>query len=744
MADPISPLKTALAGRYAVGRELGRGGMATVFLARDLKHDRDVALKVLRPDVAENIGAERFLLEIRLAAMLSHPNILPLFDSGDAGGYLYFVMPIVEGRSLRDRLNAEPTMPVAESVRLAQEVAGALDYAHRHGVVHRDVKPENVLLHDGHALVADFGIGKALASPSGKTLTESGVALGTPAYMSPEQAAGEPVDGRSDLFSLGCVLYEMLAGEPPFTGPTVQAVIAKRFFTTPADLVALRDQVPRAVARAVQRAMARAPVDRFETAAAFATALGEAEPAPPRPEAPAKSVAVLPFVNRSADAENEFFADGITEDVIAQLSRIRALKVISSTSVKTLRDHRLSPREIGTRLGVATLLEGSVRRAGDRVRIVAQLLDVETNEHRWVETYDRQLTDIFAIQTDVALRIAKALEATLSDDERARLAKEPTRDLQAYQLYLKGRHCVFRFTQEGLRTGIEYFEQAIALDPGYALAYTGIAHAYLEMIVQGTDALNPAEGYRRARDAVGKAISLDGGLAEAHCMLAYELFAGEFDWTGAEREFKTALELNPGMADSHDLYGQMLSAVGRFDEAMVVLKRAHELDPLAHRSDMASTLLRAGRNDEALQVALPIVEFDPHYPRAHATLGWAYLLNGKLDQGIASLRHAAALSPGETLWFAQLGQALAFAGRPDEARDVLRQLEQLAQTRYVSPYHFAYVLTGLGQADDAIDWLERAYAERAGSVYGIRSSFLFASLRSHPRFKALLGKMNLA
>jgi serine/threonine-protein kinase len=742
--DLLSHLNTALAGRYRLERQLGAGGMATVYLARDLKHDRDVALKVLRPDVAASVGAERFLREIRLAAGLSHPNILPLFDSGDAGGFLYFVMPNVSGQSLRDRLNAERMMPVGEAVRLGQEVAGALDYAHRHGIVHRDVKPENILLQDGHALVADFGIGKALATKEEKTLTERGVALGTPAYMSPEQAAGESLDGRSDVFSLGCVVYEMLAGEPPFTGPTVQAVIAKRFFQTPADLVALRDQVPATVARAVQRAMARAPVDRFETAAQFATALGETDAPPVRVAPPAKSVAVLPFVNKSADPENEFFADGITEDVIAQLSRIRALKVISSASVMTLKDHRQSAREIGTRLGVATLLEGSVRRAGDRVRIVAQLIDVETSEHRWVETYDRQLTDIFAIQADVALRIAKALEATLSDSERARLAKEPTRDLEAYQLYLQGRHCVLRFTLEGLRTGIEYFEQAIALDPGYALAYTGIAHAYLEMVVQGTGALSPGEAFRRAKDAVGKAIALDDGLGEAHCMLAYELFTGEYDWAGAEREFKTSLELNPGSADSYDLYGQMLSAVGRFDEAQVVLKRAQELDPLAHRADVASTFLRAERYDEALKAAMPIVEFDPHYPRGHATLGWALLLTGKHDEGIASLRRAAALSPGETLWLSQLGQALAMVGKTGEARDVLRQLDELSRQRFVSPYHLAYVLTGLGEAEQAIDWLERAFADRTGSVYGIKSSFLFASLRAHPRFKALLAKMNLA
>ena len=744
MTDPLFHLKSAVADRYRLSDRLGAGGTATVFRAHDIRHDRDVAIKVLHAELTAVHGAERFLAEIRTMAKLHHPHILPLLDSGEAGGLLFYVMPLVEGDTLRSRLEREPQLPVGEAVRIASEAASALDYAHRHGVVHRDVKPENILMHDGRALIADFGIALAVSAAGGGRLTQTGLSLGTPQYMSPEQAAGESLDGRSDQFSLGCVLYEMLAGEPPFTGPTVQAVIAKRFVLTPTDLTALREQVPGAVARAVRRAMARAPVDRFETAAEFAAALGATDQPPVRPAPPSKSVAVLPFTNLSADPENEFFTDGITEDVIAQLSRIRALKVISSASVMTLKDRRQSMRELGARLGVATLLEGSVRRAGDRVRIVAQLIDAETNEHRWVETYDRQLTDIFAIQTDVALRIATALEATLSDHERARLAKEPTRDLQAYQLYLQGRHCVFRFTQEGLRTGIEFFEQAIERDPGYALAYTGIAHAYLEMVVQGVGTLSPDETYRRARDAVGKAIELDDGLGEAHCMMAYVRFAGEFDWAGAEREFKTSLELNPGSADSYDLYGQMLSALGRFDEAIAVLKRGQELDPLAHRSDVAATLLRAGRYDEALRAAAPIVELDPNYSRGHATLGWAYLLNGQHDQGITSLRRAAELSPGDTLWFAQLGQALALVGKVDEARDVLRQLGELSRRRYVSPYHLAYVHTGLGEVEDALDWLERAFAERTGSVYGIKSSFLFTSLRSHPRFTALLARMNLS
>jgi serine/threonine-protein kinase len=322
-------LCSSLSGRYERLQELGSGGMAVVYAAHDVKHGRDVAIKVLRDDVARTVGADRFLTEIHLVAKLTHPHILPLYDSGDADGIVYFVMPNVEGRSLRDRLLANGQLPIDEAVRLASEIAGALDYAHRHGVVHRDIKPENIMLHDGHAMVADFGIGKALSAIDSEAVTQTGMIVGTPAYMSPEQAAGERVDGRSDIYSLGCLLYEMLAGEPPFTGPSLQAVIAKRFVQTPADVTALRDGVSRPVARALQKALARTPIDRYDTAALFNAALSAAAAAavPGRAAAPEKSIAVLPFANLSADPENEFFTDGITEEILNGLASITDLRV---------------------------------------------------------------------------------------------------------------------------------------------------------------------------------------------------------------------------------------------------------------------------------------------------------------------------------------------------------------------------------------------------------------------------------
>jgi len=737
-SEPLERLNAALAGRYALAHELGSGGMATVYLADDLKHHRPVAVKVLRPELASVLGPERFLREVEIAARLNHPHILALYDSGEADGFLYYVMPYVKGESLRHRLEREQQLPIDEALGITRQIASALDHAHAQDVIHRDVKPENILLYEGEAMVADFGIALATSAAAGERLTQTGLAVGTPEYMSPEQSVGErALDARSDVYSLACVLYEILAGEPPYTGRTAQAVIAKRL-TDPVPAVRrLRTTVPAAVEQALMKALAKTPADRFASTGAFAEAL--TAPAPVRSP---PSVAVLPFLNLSVDPENEYFADGITEDVIAQLSKVRALRVISRTSVMAFKQRSHSLREIAAKLDVATLLEGSVRRVGDRVRIVAQLIDAASDQHLWAETYDRQLTDIFAIQADVALHIAAALKAELSPAEKTRIHKEPTGDLQAYQLYLQGRHWLIRYTQEGMRKAIEYFEQAIDRDPSYALAYVGAALAYVELGEGG--ALQPGEAYARANQAVATALELDAELAEAHATLAYLKFVGDYDWARAEREFKRALELNPSSADTYDYYGRMLSSLERHDEALALLKRAQELDPLAHRLDLATELLRAGRYEEALRSARLGSDLDPQYARGHATLGWAYLKKGMCDEGLAELEQAVTLAPGNTNWLGQLGQAYGLAGELAKARDVLQQLEVLSRQRYVSPYHLAYVYVGLGEQDTAIDWLERAYVERAGAVYGIKGSFLFTALRSHPRFTALLKKMNLA
>jgi TolB-like protein/Tfp pilus assembly protein PilF len=453
------------------------------------------------------------------------------------------------------------------------------------------------------------------------------------------------------------------------------------------------------------------------------------------------SVAVLPFLNLSASPDNEHFADGITEDVITHLSKIRALKVISRTSVMPFKRRQHSLKEIGTRLAATALLDGSVRHSGDRVRIVAKLIDVETDQHLWAETYDRQLTDIFSIQTDVALQIAAALKAELSRDEQTRVRREPTKDIQAYQLFLQGRQWFINYTPEALARAIEYFDRAIARDPTFALACANAAMAYTELAEGGQMA--PDVAYLRAAEAAANALRLDPGLGAAHCTMGYLKAVREFDWSGAEQDFKRALELSPSSADTYDLYGRLCSALERYDDAIALQSRARELDPLAHRVDLATTLLRAGRYGQAVAEAVNAVELDPGHERARATLGWAYFLSGRQEEGLAELELAVSVSRGNTLWLGQMGEAYGLAGNAVKAREILGELEERAKNTFVSPYHFVYVYTGVGDVDRALDWLERAVAQRTGPAYGIKGSFLLAPLHAHPRFRALLRRMKL-
>jgi TolB-like protein/Tfp pilus assembly protein PilF len=454
------------------------------------------------------------------------------------------------------------------------------------------------------------------------------------------------------------------------------------------------------------------------------------------------SVAVLPFLNLSGEPEHDYFADGITEDVITHLSKIRALQVISRTSAMPFKQRPHSLKEIARTLGATTVLDGSVRHLGDRVRIVATLVDVETDRHLWAETYDRRMTDIFSIQTDVALQIAAALEAELSTDERTRVRREPTKDVQAYRLFLQGRRWFTTYTSEAYARAIKYFERALTRDPTFALAWANLAMAYTELAEIG--AVPPDDAYRRAADAAASALRIDPELGAAHVTMGYLKTVREFDWSGAEQAFRRALELSPSNADAYDLYGRLCAALERYDESIAMLQRAQELDPLAHRVDIATTLLRAGQYDQAILRAEEAVELDPGQDRARATLGWAYFLSGRRAEGLAQLERAVSVSPENTLWLGQLGEAYALAGTTSRAREILRELEERAQGAYVSPYHFAYVYAGLGDADRAMEWLERAVAERTGPAYGIKGSFLLTPLRTHPRFQALLRQMNLA
>ena len=743
-------------GCYEILSLIDAGGMGEVYRARDARLARDVAIKTISPRLAVGPEAlDRFEREGRAIAALSHPNILTIHDVGREGETSYIVTELLEGKTLRRRLS-HPDLSWRDAVEITAAVAAGLAAAHARGIIHRDLKPENVFLtDDGRVKILDFGLALSVPSDTAITaedtasstrLTLTGAIVGTMGYMSPEQITGGPLDARTDIFSLGCVLHEMLTGQRPFVRTTAAETAAAVLGEPPPWPIANGAPLPAGLDRVVLRCLEKNREARFRSATDLANALGAISGAAGATSnrAALPSVAVLPFISLSADPENDYFADGITEDVIAHLAKVRSLKVISRTSVTVFKKRDKGLREIAAALGAGTIVEGSVRRVGNRVRIVAQLIDATTDEHVWAETYDRDLTDIFAIQTDVALKIAAALQAELSPNERARIGRPPTADLEAYQLYLRGRQCFTKYTVEGHRESIALFEQAIAKDPTFALAHAALAFTYTHLGIEGVVGWEPELVYRRAKDAVARALALDDGLGEAHGIAGLLRFVCDFDWAGAEKELRLALDLSPGSADVHDHYGWLCSSLGRYDEALAAVRRARELDPLAHRSDVGSELMRAGRYEDALEEAERIVTLDPAFTRGQSLHGWAHLKLGHIAEGLAALERAAALSPEETLFRAQLGQAYAMTGETDRARTVLDELNRLAGEKYVSPYHFAYVYTGLGEYDAAIDWLERAFLQRAGSIYGIKGSFLFVALREHPRFVKLLRKMNLA
>ena len=746
MTDASDRLNHALAGRYRIGRELGAGGMATVYLARDLKHERDVAVKVLRPDLAESLGRERFLREIQLAAKLSHPHILPLHDSGDAGGALFYVMPNVEGHSLRDRLNATGKLPIGEALRIAQEVAGALDYAHRHDVVHRDIKPENIMLQDGHALVADFGIGKAVSDVAGDTLTQAGMSVGTPAYMSPEQAVGEAVDGRSDIYSLGCVLYEMLVGEPPFTGPNVQAVIAKRFVQTPADVTAMREGVPRPVARALQQALARTPVDRHPTAGDFLAALREVDsPANvARPSAPAQSIAVLPFANLSPDRDNEYFGDGIAEDIINALSQVNGLHVAARTSAFSFKGKHDDLRVVGEKLNVATVLEGSVRKAGNRIRITAQLMAVSDGYQLWSERYDRELVDVFAVQDEIASAIAGRLQLTFAKPTDAP-AKATTADVEAYELIVRGRALSMQRGRPIL-AAIECFQRAIALVPTSAAAHAGLGNAYRLKAQYGFGASSDCHPLAHAE--LTHALELDPDSAEATGHLATLLMAT----TGldVERSFKLwerALALDPRLSEIRALYGIWGLAIlrqGRDDaRAEVEIRRVTADDPL---NSICSTIVSIGygvlgRPAEGVLEARRGCDLDPDAFTPRYALAWAQTWARDTEGGLATV-DSAIEQFGRHPWLLQALTGLYMQrGDRERAEAVHTELAARAMTSRVPFFSRAISAVYLGRVDEAVEHAIRS-AELRDAIGPIWFRWPdIEALRAHPRFPEVLSAL---
>jgi len=745
MSEAAERLRASLSDRYRIERELGQGGMATVYLAEDLKHSRKVAIKVLREDVARSLGAERFLREIQLAAKLSHPHVLPLFDSGEADGLLYFVMPNVEGASLRDRLDQVPVLPIEEAVRVATEVAGALDYAHRHNVVHRDIKPENIMLHEGHALVADFGIGKALSTVEGEAFTQTGMSVGTPAYMSPEQASGDAVDGRSDLYSLGCVLYEMLVGEPPFTGATVQAVITKRFVQTPADVTALRDGVPRPVARAVQKALARIPIDRYETGASFVAALSETEAASATRAAPEKSLAVLPFANLSADPENEFFADGITEEILNALAAIPELRVAGRSSSFSFKGKHQDLKAIGDQLNVRTVLEGSVRRSGKRVRITAQLSDVADGFRLWSERYDREIEDVFAVQDESATAIADKLKIAIKAGRGTTLEQRSTTSIEAYEAYLKARALFYR-RGNAIREGMTLMQRALELDPEFALAWAGLSDGY--SLLGYYAALPPEVCGPAAREAMTRALQFGPDLAEAHSARAQVSLLFDWDWPETERSFLRALELNPAYLQANAWYSLFYLGFlsGRWTEAVAWMREVQRREPLSAYAAacLGFTLAWGGWPREGIDWARKACEIDPTAFLSLWVLQTALYFEGDHAGAIATGDRLLSLSGRHQWALTFLATSLADSGDLVGSRAISAELNARATRDHISPLNRAIAAAVSGDAVGATALLQEALDRRDASIpVFCRWAFGIPAVKALPMSAVLIDAMKL-
>jgi len=711
-------LAAALSERYRIERELGAGGMATVYLAHDLRHRRDVAIKVLRDEVAESLGRERFLREIRLAAKLTHPHILPLYESGESEGFLYFVMPMMEGQTLRDRLCQESELPVETAVRIAAEVADALDYAHRHEVVHRDIKPENILLHEGHAVVADFGVGKALvaASDEAATFTQIGVVVGTPAYMSPEQAAGDAIDGRSDLFALGCVFYEMLAGEPPFTGPTLQAVIAKRFHHTPPAVSATRRDIPASVSQIVERLLEKDPEARIASGALVVSALRSQETPVPAPRRADPSVAVLPFANMSANPDDGYFADGITEEIINVLAQVDGLRVAARTSCFAFKGKNEDLRVVGDKLGVQHVLEGSVRKAGPRLRITAQLINASDGYHLWSERYDRELVDVFALQDEIASAIAGKLQLSLLTGSERGAERAGPRSVEAYELLLKGRVLLGQ-RGRAILDALPCFERALVLDPDLVEAHCLLGDAHRLKWIYG---MAPARvTIPPAQAAVDRALALDPENLQALTTLANIRAAYDNDIEAAVVLSDRVLARDPLLVQALCERALVValrrdSSPQRLAQSLQQLRTARRVDPLsAWAAALESISLSCvGLPDEAERAARQAVALDAHAFTGRWALVWSLSDLGRDDEAMAIALETLPMSGRNPRILAEMAAIHARHGERSEAQAILDELRTRASTGFVESSLVGAVSASLGSVEHALALVARGIAER--------------------------------
>jgi serine/threonine-protein kinase len=766
---------------YRILDQLGEGGMGVVYKAHDTRLDRPVALKFLPPDLTRDPEArERFIHEAKAASALQHPNICTIHDIDETtDNHLFIVMDCYEGETLRQKIERGP-LKLDEACDLALQIGQGLAEAHQHGIVHRDVKPANILItKSGVAKILDFGLAKL----AGQTrLTKAGSTLGTVAYMSLEQARGEEADSRTDIWSLGVVLYEMVTGQRPFKGDYDNAVMYSILNAEPEAVTGLRSGVPMELERIANKCLEKSPAERYQHVDDLLADLRSIKRRLETGERPSKagfpkrlkrraliryggvavvlvavilgvvyfflptrevfdSIAVLPLENLSGDPSQEYFSDGMTDALITELQKIRSLRVISRTSVKQYKGTKKTLPEIARELNVKAVVEGSVLRDADNVRINVQLIQASPEKHLWGNAFDRNMRNILALQSEVARGIAQEIEIKITPQERLEIAKSRSVNAHAYEAFLHGRYYSDRRTEESLRKSIQYFERAIEIDSNYALAYAGVADSYNLLARYGY--VFPKEAYLKAKAAARRALELDNTLAEAFTSQAFLHWYYEFDPQAAEYNFKRAIELNPGYETAYHWYALCLSSLGRHDEAIREITRARELDPLSLiiNTNVAYAHYFAGKYDKAVEQFRRTIEMDSTFGLAHLRLGLTYEELGNLNEGIVEFQKAMQFAEGTTEAIAGLGHAYAVAGREKDARKILTDLITMRSKRYVSPYGIAVVYAGLSDKDEAFQWLEKATGEHDSWLAWIMIDPRLAPIRSETRFKALIKKI---